>query len=505
MCRFSRIIPLLVAVLATSVASAQSSAPVLSRTLPGQQLAPPPDAPAITLDLRNYFSVPGLPPGSSLAPYDTLFPTGGGTSVITLTAENSASTVVSTVLSGSTLTLMPLAAGGATISVRAADRNGASATGSFAVTVTSTAPVFTSQPRPQTVAAGSSVVFSAPATGAAAFRWEKNGEAIPDATTSTLVLNNVARADAANYTLFASNALGATASDSARLEVLDAPAADVGRLTNLSILTNAGAGDRVLTVGAVIGPFDASGTLPLVVRAVGPTLAQAPFNVPGTLADPVMTLYSASAPAPLDSNDNWGGGEALRAAFDAVAAFPLPAGSLDSALVRPAPGATVGGYTVQVSGKGAASGQVLAEIYDASGATRSASAPRLINVSTLAPVSANSDLTVGFVIAGQTARTVLVRAVGPSLSRLGVGGVMSDPRLELFNNSNGQRIATNDDWMGALEISNAGTAVGAFALMGGTSQDAALLVTLAPGPYSARVSGVGGAAGTVIVEVYEVP
>ena len=81
---------------------------------------------------------------------------------------------------------------------------------------------------------------------------------------------------------------------------------------------------------------------------------------------------------------------------------------------------------------------------------------------------------------------------------------MGDPKLDLFDNNTGARIGTNDDWAGALEISNAGAAVGAFALAGGTSKDAALLVTLPPGPYSARVASANGGAGTVIVEVYEV-
>jgi hypothetical protein len=306
------------------------------------------------------------------------------------------------------------------------------------------------------------------------------------------------------YTAIASNALGESRSDTVVLEVVPAAPAHIGRLTNLSILTWAGGPDRVLTVGAVVGPFGAQSALPVVVRAIGPTLAQPPFNVSGALSDPVMTLYAAGAQSPLDSNDNWGGGEPMRAAFAAVAAFPLEASSLDSALLRPAPGVAVGGYTVQVTGKGATEGSVLAEIYDASGSERTDASPRLINVSTLAQVDPNSDLAVGFVIAGLTARTVLVRGIGPSLAPLGVSNVMADPRLELYDNATGQRIGSNDDWSGALEISNSGNSVGAFPLSGGTSKDAALVVTLPPGPYSARVSG-GSAGGMAIVEVYEVP
>lgn len=491
-------------VLATaSTAGAQSTVPVMSQSLPAQPLAP--GGPAVTIDLRNYFAVPGIAPGGSVAPYDTVFPTGGGTSVITLVAENSGPAVVGTVLSGSTLTLMPVAPGNATITVRATDPNGAAASGSFVASVAGTAPVFTFQPRSQTIAAGSTVVFSAPAVGGGSFRWERNGQAIPDATTSTLVINRATAADAGTYTLFASNDLGVTASDSATLQVVNVAPVDAGRLTNLSILNLAGAGDKVLTVGAVIGPFDLSARLPIVFRAVGPTLAQAPYNVPDPLPDPVMTFYAAGNETPIDTNDNWGGGEPMRAAFESVAAFALPTASLDSAVLRASPGVGVGGYTVQVTGKGAAQGAVLAEIYDAAGAARTNTSPRLINVSTLAQVDAQSDLAVGFVIGGQTARTVLVRGAGPSLTRVGVTGVMADPQLELYDNNTGVRIGGNDNWSGALEISNAGGSVGAFMLAGGTSKDAALLVTLPPGPYSARVSGVGSTGGVALVEVYEVP
>jgi hypothetical protein len=479
---------------------AQSSAPVLVQSLPSQALAL--GGPAVTIDLRNYFSVPGFANGTPPAGYDTVFPVGAGTPLITLSVASSSPGVVETLLSGSTLTLTPTSSGTTTITARASDPANVSATSTFNVEVASAPPSFVTQPRPQVVTAGSTAVFTAQAVGAGTFRWERNGVAIPGATGSTLVIENAQPTDAATYTLFATSALGERASDSATLQVIASTPLVEGRLTNLSILDQAGSGSRVLTMGAVVGPFDRRGTLPIVVRAVGPTLAQT-FNVPGTLGDPVMTLFAAGSDAPIDANDDWGGSETLRAAFQAVAAFALPADSRDSALVRTSPGAGVGGYTVQVTGKDGAQGAVLAEIYDATGASRTANSPRLINLSTRAEVDAGAELAVGFVIAGQTSRTVLLRGVGPSLTRLGVSAAMSDPRLELFDNNTGQRIGGNDDWSGALEVFNAAGAVGAFPLTGGTSKDAALLVTLPPGPYSARLSGVSGG-GTALVEVYEV-
>jgi hypothetical protein len=413
--------------------------------------------------------------------------------------------VVSELLSGSTLTMTPVGSGTAAITVRAADVNGNAASASFTVTVAAGVPVFTAQPVSQSVAAGSTVVFSAPATGAASYRWERNGAEVPGATASTLVINNASAANAGAYVGVATNAVETVRSAPAALIVATLPATDVGRLVNLSILTAAGSGAKVLTMGAFVGAGDPTGTLPLVIRAVGPTLAGPPFNVAGVLPDPVMTFFAAGNASPLETNDNWGGSATLAATFGAVGAFALPAASLDSAIVRTAPGAASGGYTVQVTGKGDASGSVIAEIYDAAGSARTTATPRLINLSTRAQIDDGADLAVGFVLGGQSARTVLIRGVGLSLAQFGISGVMADPRLELFDNSTGQRIAANDDWAGSVEIATVSASVGAFSLAGGLSKDAVLLVTVPPGPYSARINGAGGLGGAAIVEVYEVP
>jgi cyclophilin family peptidyl-prolyl cis-trans isomerase len=434
-----------------------------------------------------------------------LFPSGSGPSVLTVTEQSSAPTVVSASLSGPSITLQPVGPGTANITVRVADTHGNAASSTIAVTVAAGVPVFSMQPVSQDVAAGSTVVFNAPATGAASYRWERNGVQVAGASTGTLVINNATTANAGTYVAIATNSVDSVRSSPATLTVTTLPATQVGRLVNLSILTVAGAGSRVLTMGAFVGGGDAGAALPLVIRAVGPTLAQPPFNVSGVLPDPTMNFYAAGNTTPIETNDNWGGGSALADAFRLVAAFDLPAASLDSAIVRTTPGVASGGYTVQVTGKGEASGSVIAEMYDAAGANRTATTPRLTNLSTRAQIDTGGNLTVGFVLGGQSARTVLVRGIGPSLSQFGLTGLMDDPRLELYNNNNGQQIAANDDWAGSAEISTAAASVGAFGLIGGTSKDAVLLVTLPPGPYSARINGANGAGGAAIVEVYEVP
>ena len=375
------------------------------------------------------------------------------------------------------------------------------------VVATNVAPIFTAQPSAQTALVGGSVTFSATASGtpAPAYQWSKDGAPLAGATSASYALADLRITDAGTFSVVATNSAGSATSAAATLTV-NTPAGtptDYGRLVNLSILTNAGSGASVLTMGAVIGGVGSTGSLPLVIRAVGPTLGSA-FGISGVLADPVMTINAQNATAPIAVNDNWDGSTATRAAFSAVGAFVLPTGSLDCAYVPPTPGLTAGGYTVQVAGTSSAAGLVIAEIYDAAGAARTAATPRLINLSTLAQIDPGATLAVGFVIGGTAPCRVLVRAVGPTLgTAFGIGGVMADPGLVLFSNDTGQQIGANDDWGGTAALAAAMSSVGAFALGDPASRDAGLVVTLPPGAYSVRVSGKNATGGTAIVEVYE--
>ena len=111
----------------------------------------------------------------------------------------------------------------------------------------------------------------------------------------------------------------------------------------------------------------------------------------------------------------------------------------------------------------------------------------------------------GLTIAGAAAKPVLVRGIGPALTGFGVDGALARPRLTVYRGS--EAVAVNTGWTAAenpLEIARAGALVGAFPLVTG-SGDTALLLELAPGNYTAQVSGTQGAGGVALLEVYEVP
>ena len=236
-----------------------------------------------------------------------------------------------------------------------------------------------------------------------------------------------------------------------------------------------------------------TGTKQMLVRAIGPTLAS--FGVGGALGDPRLSLISGTTT--VASNDNWLAVDT--ATMVDVGAFALTPGGKDAALVATlAPGA----YTAPVTAGDGGTGVTLLEVYDAA----TSSSLSVVNASTRGFVGVgDSALIPGFVISGTGSLRLLIRAVGPTLAGFGVAGALADPSLTLFRGAT--VLATNDDWSvgaGASEISSTAAAVGAFALPAG-SKDAALVVTLPAGSYTAVVSGVGSATGTALVELYVVP
>ena len=126
-----------------------------------------------------------------------------------------------------------------------------------------------------------------------------------------------------------------------------------------------------------------------------------------------------------------------------------------------------------------------------------------------AVLTGDNVMIAGFIISGDSLKTMLIRARGPTLADLGVAHVMRDPILQLFS---GQTvIAQNDNWRDTQEQAILATGLDPCQpfQVGGTmptecSRESAILATLNPGAYTAIVSGVAGETGVGLVEVYEV-
>jgi hypothetical protein len=250
----------------------------------------------------------------------------------------------------------------------------------------------------------------------------------------------------------------------------------------------------------LVPSFVSEGSMRLLVRAVGPSLES--FGVTSFLADPSLEIRSADGSTVLGSNADWGDGGAAAAIADTAATvgrFALTAGRRDSAFVYDYSGGTRSAPVSDVSGVG---GTALVEVYEVPTAVRTG---RLVNLATRGVVRSGETLVAGFVIGGTAARTVLIRGIGPALGGFGVPGVLADPQMTLSGGSIG--LTTNDDWgsdpFNQALVSSIGGTAGAFALPAG-SADAALVITLSPGPYTVEISGKDGASGVVLAEIYDV-
>ncbi len=269
-------------------------------------------------------------------------------------------------------------------------------------------------------------------------------------------------------------------------------------LSNLSIRANTNNANPLIT-GFVI-----TGNTPkqVLIRAAGPAIATAPFNVANAHDDPNIQIFRGTTV--LAQNDDWGAPAANAAAITAAAtrvgAFPFRTGSTDAALLGTlAPGA----YTAVIGG---GNGVVLAEVYEVLQAGEAAGARRLGNLSARGLVAPGAPLIAGLVIVGTAPQRVLIRGVGPGLGSapFNLGNTLPNPQLTLFRGATALR--TNDDWFREAEaalIRDAATRAGAFPL-GAQSLDAALLLFLEPGAYTVQVNSANNAGnGIALVEVYD--
>jgi len=290
-----------------------------------------------------------------------------------------------------------------------------------------------------------------------------------------------------------------TASDEAAMSLSAAPQSGGGgesaRLANLSTRGSVATGDDILIAGfAVSGP----GTKAVLLRGIGPGLTA--FGVPGSLANPKLTLFDANG-IKLTENDDWGADTTgvTAALFAELGAFSLTTNSADAALLTTV---NPGAYTVQLSGVRDATGLGLIEIYE-----RGPGSARLVNLSSRLTVGVDAAAGIaGFVVSGTGPKKLLIRGIGPALARFGVASALADPVLTVSGPA-GTVIAANDNWSAAgnaTDIATAATTAGAFTLPA-DSKDAAVLLTLPPGAYTATVSGANGTRGVALIEIYELP
>jgi hypothetical protein len=385
------------------------------------------------------------------------------------------------------LRFFPMSPGTYTANVVVTNRAGTRTSVPIRIAVADSAPVIVGLPGASITAfSGESITLSATAAGTAplTYQWFRNGVAVGSGT--SLTISRASVASQGDYTVEVTNRLGRTTSLPVRLTV-DTSA----RLANISTRTGIAAG-RPLIAGFVISGAESQRVL---VRGVGPGLAS--FGITGTLPDPTIALTDSTGRV-VATNNNFDPVATPGGLVADIGGFRITS-TQDSALVATlSPGA----YTVQMTDTSARSGVGLLEVYRAEG-----SLSRLVNLSSRGFVGTGASIAIaGISVAGEQPRRFLIRGVGPVLRSFGVDDALADPVIALTT-ALGETLFANNDWgtgSNAAEIAETTAKVGAFALPAG-SKDAALLVTLAPGNYTALLSGAGDSTGTALVEVYEAP
>jgi hypothetical protein len=263
--------------------------------------------------------------------------------------------------------------------------------------------------------------------------------------------------------------------------------------TRLRVLTDPNA-----LIGGII--IQGSQSKKVLFRALGPTLADPPFNLSGTLADPRMELHARDTGGHdiiLQTNDNWKiNDQTSTSQQSAISATGYaPPKDLESAILATL---AAGNYTVIVRGKNDGVGVGIVEAYDVSSAANS----KLVNISSRGFVDTGNNVMIGGIVVGPTdaaGSKILVRALGPTLGQFGISTFLADPTLELHN-CDGTLIASNDDWQTDAQSNQIPTN-----LKPPNSKESALYRTLLPSNYTAIVRGKNNTTGVALVEVYYLP
>jgi hypothetical protein len=259
-------------------------------------------------------------------------------------------------------------------------------------------------------------------------------------------------------------------------------------ISNFSTRASVQIGQGVAIAGFIVA---GTGSKSVVVRGLGSTLAQPPFNVQGVLADPTLQLFDSGG-HPFWFNDNWK--DTQQAQIQATGLTPsndLESGILQ--ILQP------GNYTAILSGKNGTTGVGLVELYDIS----PGASAELTNVSTRGFVGTGDNVLIaGFIASGGNGSTeVVVRGLGPTLAQppFSISGTLADPVVTLVD-SNGNVVQTNDNWKNTqqAQISATGKAPP-------NDLEAAIVAPVSAGNYTAFLSGNSLGTGIGLVEVYKLP
>jgi subtilisin family serine protease len=294
------------------------------------------------------------------------------------------------------------------------------------------------------------------------------------------------------------------------------------KMANVSSRAKVETGD-----GIVINGFILRAATRVLVRGIGPSLANAGVTAP--LGNPYLKLINLHGTTVAENND-W---RDTQQAAIAATGIP-PSDDLESAIVMDL---GAGAYTAQVSGLHGGQGEALVEVYELTEIAdplnrgpnweedwRQRDMQRTQNFSSRTMIRGNEQtLILGLIVTGKgvsasdtppAARRVLIRALGRSLVGPGLSesDVLADPQLELFtsvSDGNGNTthtlLAQNNNWKDA-DTSTLGVyqqKVREAGFEPGSDLESIIIATLTPGAYTIHCRAADGGQGIASVEIYE--
>ena len=220
------------------------------------------------------------------------------------------------------------------------------------------------------------------------------------------------------------------------------------------------------------------------VRVTGP----GGFNVAGRICQPEHQLQRPARTATYSIVPPGGSWDyADNGTYNLV----MQADSVFDGIGNPVKAGNIGSFTVQVA-------STPTPTPCPSPSPRPASQAQLLNISTRMRIQTGETVLIGgFIVTGNVAKKVILRAIGPSLTNQGVAGALADPVLELHA-SDGTLITSNDNWKDTQR-----TEIEATGVAPPNDLESAIIATLDPGAYTAIVNGKNTTSGVGLVEGYD--
>jgi len=211
--------------------------------------------------------------------------------------------------------------------------------------------------------------------------------------------------------------------------------------------------------------------------------------IQGRLQNPHLELHDSSG-SPALINDNWRDSQEAEIQQTGLA----PSDDREAAVVKRLP---AGNYTAIIRNADGSPGIGLIELYDLT----STESGELGNLSVRADVNTDDNVLInGLILRGGTPKRVLFRALGPSVATNGttIADALQDPTLDLHD-GNGTLLRSNDNWPDAPNAAE----ILATGLAPPDNHESAVLLSLAPGNYTAIMRGVGRTTGIGLGEAYK--